>query len=122
MATELTEASHPRGCMMMMAATTASNTSPKMQKMLADMRTASRDRLKDRIRQGIADGDVPAGTDAGSLADFYSTVMTGMSMQARDGATRKSLLGTVERAMSIFPPAPRKPSARAEARSPRPAR
>jgi hypothetical protein len=107
---------------MMMAAVTSSNTSAQLQKALADMRTGSRDRMKDRIKHGIADGDVPAGTDAGALADFYSTVMTGMSMQARDGATRKSLLGTVERAMSIFPAAPKKPSARAGARSPRPAR
>ena len=107
MATELTESEHPRGCLMMMAAVTSSNTSAQLQKALADMRTGSRDRMKDRIKHGIADGDVPAGTDAGALADFYSTVMTGMSMQARDGATRKSLLGTVERAMSIFPTAPK---------------
>jgi AcrR family transcriptional regulator len=104
MATELTETQHPRGCLMMMAAVTSSNTSTQLQKALADMRTGSRDRMKERIKRGVADGDVPAGTDAGGLADFYSSVMTGMSMQARDGATRKSLLGTVERAMSIFPP------------------
>ena len=117
MATELTETRHPRGCLMMMAAVTSSNTSTQLQKALADMRTGSRDRMKERIKHGIADGDVPAGTDAGALADFYSTVMTGMSMQARDGATRKSLLGTVERAMSIFPPVPKgfKPRKKREA-------
>ena len=103
LATQLSESSHPRGCMMMMAATTASNTSPQLQKALADMRSGSRDRMKERIKRGIAEGDVPAGTDAGTLADFYSTIMTGMSMSARDGATRKSLLATVAQAMRIFP-------------------
>jgi hypothetical protein len=63
--------------------------------------------MKERIKHGIADGDVPAGTDAAALADFYSAIMAGMSMQARDGATRKSLLGSVERAMSIFPAVPK---------------
>jgi TetR/AcrR family transcriptional regulator, copper-responsive repressor len=107
MARDLTEASHPRGCMMMMAAATVTDTSPQLQKALADMRTGARDRLKERIKQGIAEGDVPAGADANALADFFSAVMTGMSMQARDGASRRSLLATVEQAMSIFPQAPK---------------
>ena len=114
MATELTETCHPRGCMMMMAAATAANTSPQMQKALAEMRTGSRDRIKDRIKHGIAEGDVPQGTDANALADFYSAVMAGMSLQARDGATRRSLMATVERAMLIFPP----PVTRRESRPP----
>jgi AcrR family transcriptional regulator len=107
LATQLSETCHPRGCMMLMAATTASNTSPQLQKALADMRTGSRDRMKDRIRHGIADGDVPAGTDAGALADFFSTIMTGMSMNARDGASRKSLMATVAQAMQVFPQPPK---------------
>jgi AcrR family transcriptional regulator len=111
LATQLCESCHPRGCMMMMAATTASNTSPQLQKALADMRSGSRDRMKDRIKRGIADGDVPAGTDAGALADFYSTIMTGMSMNARDGATRKSLMATVAQAMQVFPPLAKGPRA-----------
>jgi AcrR family transcriptional regulator len=111
MATELTESCNPRGCMMLMAATTSSNTSAQLQKALADMRTASRDRMKDRIKRGIGDGDVPAGTDAGALADFYSTIMTGMSMNARDGATRKSLMATVTQAMQLFPQAAKAPRA-----------
>lgn len=108
MAQELTDEScHPRGCMMMMAAATSSNASASLQKVLADKRTGSRDRLRARIKRGIQDGDVPAGTDALALADFYSTIMTGMSLQARDGATRKSLLATVERAMQLFPQPPK---------------
>jgi len=59
--------------------------------------------MQPRIERGIEDGDVPPGTDAGALSDFYVTIINGMSLQARDGATRKSLMGTVERAMSLFP-------------------
>jgi len=115
MAQELTEtAKHPGGCMMMMAAATSANASPKLQKALADMRAAGRERIRARIKRGIADGDVPPGTDAGALADFYSAILTGMSQQARDGASRRSLLATAERAMSLFP-APVKSSQRARA-------
>jgi TetR/AcrR family transcriptional regulator, copper-responsive repressor len=103
MAHDLTESSHPRGCLMMMAAATSANTSTALQKVLAQKRTAARDHLRLRIKRGIEEGDVPAGTDATALADFYSTIITGMSLQARDGASRKSLVATVDQAMSIFP-------------------
>jgi AcrR family transcriptional regulator len=107
-AQDLTESSHPRGCLMMMAATTSANVSPALQKVLAQKRLASREHLRLRIKRGIEEGDVPAGTDAAALADFYSAVLAGMSLQARDGATRKSLLATVGQAMSLFPKAVRR--------------
>jgi TetR/AcrR family transcriptional regulator, copper-responsive repressor len=105
MAQDLTESSHPRGCLMMMAAATAANTSAALQKVLAQKRLASRECLRARIKRGIDEGDVPAGTDATALADFYSTILAGMSLQARDGASRRSLMATVAQAMSPFPKA-----------------
>jgi AcrR family transcriptional regulator len=107
MAEELTTGAHPRGCMMMMAAATAGSASRELQAALAKNRAESRSRMRERIEHGLAEGDVPPGTDAEELADFYSTIVTGMSMQARDGATRASLLATVKRAMAIFPEVPR---------------
>jgi len=103
MAEELTANSHPRGCLIMMAAATSANASEAMQKLLAQQRSASREMLRNRIKQGIQEGDVPAGTDASALADFYATILTGMSLQARDGTSRKSLLATVAQAMAVFP-------------------
>jgi AcrR family transcriptional regulator len=106
MARELTEGDHPRGCMMVMAAATSANASSRLQKAIAEKRVASREHLRARIKRGIEEGDVPADTDAGALADFYSTIISGLSTQARDGATRRSLLATVERSMQLFPAAP----------------
>jgi hypothetical protein len=37
------------------------------------------------------------------LADFYLTIITGMALQARDGASRKSLLATVDTAIRAWP-------------------
>jgi AcrR family transcriptional regulator len=102
---ELTESSHPRGCLMAMATTTAANSSDKLQKFIAQKRSGARDSLRERIKQGLKDGDVPAGTDAIALADFYFTILAGMALQAREGATRKSLLATVAQAMTLFPKA-----------------
>ncbi|HUL56530.1 MAG TPA: TetR/AcrR family transcriptional regulator [Usitatibacter sp.] len=110
-ARELSAGDQPRGCMMVMAAATSANASARLQRMLAEKRAANRERLRARIKQGIAEGDVAPQTDAGALADFYVAIMAGLSMQARDGATRKSLLATVERAMLVFPARSRRKSA-----------
>jgi AcrR family transcriptional regulator len=105
MADELCSSDHPRGCMMVMAAATSSSSSAYLQRKLAEKRTASRTNLKARIEQGIRDGDVVAGTNADEIADFYSTIMTGMSLLSRDGASHRSLVATVENAMRLFPSA-----------------
>jgi len=112
MAHELTEPCHPRGCLMMMAAATTGSASQVLQKALANERAWGRERIRSRIRRGIDEGDVPRGTDANALADFFVTIITGMGMQARDGVSRKSLLATVAQAMQLFPPAPRRAARR----------
>jgi AcrR family transcriptional regulator len=104
MAEELTSSDHPRGCMMIMAAATASSASPKLQAAVASQRAESQSYMRARIERGIAEGDVPAGTDADALTDFFVTIISGMALQAKDGATRESLLATAERAMTVFPP------------------
>jgi AcrR family transcriptional regulator len=115
MAHELTSAEHPRGCLMALAAATSNSASSRLKEALAAKRMASRARLKQRIERGMKEGDVPAGTDAGALADFFSTIMSGMSMQAKDGVARKSLLATVKSAMAIFPAVEPKRSTRSVA-------
>ena len=99
----LAGAGHPRGCMLMVAFFTAANASPKLHRFLTQKRTEARACLKERIKQGIREGDVPAGTDAEELADFYLAVIAGVSQQARDGASHRSMIATVERAMAAFP-------------------
>jgi len=102
-AIELSKPSQPKGCMLITAATNCSAESAHLQRALADRRAAQKKHLKERIAKGIADGELARGTDAGALADFYATVLTGMSMQSRDGATRKTLLATAEAAMRAWP-------------------
>ena len=88
---------------MMMASTTVANGSDSLQKWISQKRAAARDHLRSRIKRGMEEGDVPADTDASALTDFYFTVLSGMALQAREGASRKSLLATVAHAMSLFP-------------------
>lgn len=102
-ADELTRTCHPAGCMVVSAATNCSEASTHIRKALAKRRAALQAGVRDRIAQGIVDGDLPADTDATSLANFYCTVFQGMSMQARDGASRKSLMAIAATAMQAWP-------------------
>ncbi len=111
-ANEFCKPCNPRGCLMVMAATTSSTSSAQLQAALAENRAASRARLKARIDRGLSEGELPRETDTGALADFYSTVLSGMSLQARDGASRKRLMATVDAAMRSWPEAPRRESRR----------
>ena len=102
-AREFTDPSHPPGCMVVSAATNCSAGAVHVQAALAARRRAAEAKMKSRIERGMKQGELPPRTDCGALAKFYCTVMEGMSIQARDGATRKSLLATAAAAMRAWP-------------------
>lgn len=105
-ADELTQKCHPAGCMMVMATTNCSLAAQHIQAALAKRRAVGVASMQARIQRGIADGELPADTDAAALARFYATVYQGMSMQAKDGASRQSLLASVDLAMRSWPAPP----------------
>ena len=102
-AEELTRPCHPKGCMVVMAATNCSVGAERVQEALAKRRSAAEAGIEARIQRGIDQGELPADTDALALANFYAIVYRGMSMQAKDGATHKSLLATATMAMRSWP-------------------
>jgi AcrR family transcriptional regulator len=102
-AAELTRPCHPSGCMVVMAATNCSVAAEHIQTALAKRRALGIANIEERIQRGIDDGEMPADTDAACLANFVGAVYQGMSMQAKDGATRENLLRTAESAMRAWP-------------------
>ena len=111
-ATLFTDPGHPRGCLAVMAMTTSSTTSSKLQQLLMEQRAMAKAKLRERIQRGVKEGDVPADADATALANLYSAVLSGLSLQARDGASRKALLAAVQAAMQAWPAGEAKPARR----------
>jgi AcrR family transcriptional regulator len=93
----------PRGCMLVMSTTNCSADSAHVQVAVAERRLALKAKLKARIDRAVKDGELPRGTDTAALTDFYAMVIQGMSLQARDGATCRRLVATVETAMRAWP-------------------
>lgn len=97
-----TEDGRPPGCMIVLAATTCAVENESVRQLLADTRADTLRSIRARLERGVADGDLPAGTDTGQLADFYGTVLFGLSIRARDGASREALLRVADSAMHAW--------------------
>lgn len=94
-----TRPGHPRGCMVVSAATNCSIDNVAVQDWLSEHRRQRTASIVSRLRQAAEDGELRADIDAHMLGDFYATVLHGLSVQARDGVPRKRLMATVRLAL-----------------------
>lgn len=86
-----TEPGRPTGCMVVLAATTYTPSTEGIRDFLAEQRRAGAAAVQERLDRGRADGDVPPDADTGALAAYVMSVQYGLSLHARDGATREEL-------------------------------
>lgn len=97
----------PRGCMVISAATNCGPTSAAVETAMRRQRVANVEFLEKRMEQAVAEGELPKGANPRILAKYVATVFQGMSVQARDGASRAELRAVAEVALMAFPIAPR---------------
>lgn len=98
-----TQDNHPHGCMIGTSALSVSSAAADVQARLADIRIHSEARLRDAINKDVELGILPEKTDADALAGFVIATVQGISVLARDGATRQKLLAVVDTAMKAWP-------------------
>jgi len=102
-ATTYTGEATPKGCLLASATASGSAASADVQDAVADVRRTIEGRLRMRIERDIEDGVLPPGTQAAALAGLVLAVTQGMSVRARDGTSRASLLAIVEAALRAWP-------------------
>jgi len=93
----------PRGCLLASATASGSAASCDVQQAVADIRRGVQRRLDERLQRDIADGVLPPTTNPAELSGLVMAVIQGMSVLARDGASRASLLATVQAALRAWP-------------------
>src|SRR5882757_10721223 len=98
-----TRPDHPRGCLLITAATNCSPQSADIATRLRELRAQGTHALEDKIAEATRTGELPAHTNAHALATFYGAVLKGMSAQARDGAARTDLEQIAEAALLAWP-------------------
>jgi AcrR family transcriptional regulator len=102
-ADQITGPGTPHHCMLILAAPTGAVENHEIREFLAGLRRDMHTTVAARLARGVADGDLtatPAGLD--TIARYYTTVVQGLSIQARDGATRAELETVITCAMAAW--------------------
>ncbi|KIA60690.1 TetR family transcriptional regulator [Nocardia vulneris] len=93
----------PHGCMVVLAGSTYTTRNESIRDFLVEKRRGTIEDIRKRLDRGVTEGDLPAATDTAALANFYTTVLYGLSIQARDGVPLKSLTLAIDCAMAAWP-------------------
>ncbi len=94
----------PCGCLVVLAAINVSSDSTEVSDAIKSLRQVSKRLFAQRLKQGIKDGQLPQKTDVKSLAATLSTMLEGMSIQARDGLVHAELARVASHAVRLLPP------------------
>jgi len=90
----------PGGCLLILGATNCPVESKAVQDHLLSIRRQISQSISNRLKQGQHDGDVPKTASLTALTAYFSTVLHGLALQSRDGASRKTLTQVAEIAMA----------------------
>ena len=98
----LLQPNKPAGCMLVVATMNCSESTQDVQQNLLAKRLKTKEKLMQRLQEGILEGDLPEHIPLEAMTDFYCTVIQGLTMQARDGASLAQLTKVVEHAMRAW--------------------
>lgn len=107
----LTRPERPAGCLSVQGGLAEGGDHGHIARFLAGSRLAGEEALADRLSRAVAEGDLPAGTDARALARYVMVVSEGNAVHAAAGAARSALHATVDIALRAVPHAPAATSA-----------
>lgn len=92
----------PAGCLIVLGAVHANDANANVCRELRQHRADNVAALRDRLERAVGEGELPRDFDCQAVASFYATVQQGMSIQARDGAARETLLAIAACAMAAW--------------------
>jgi AcrR family transcriptional regulator len=102
-AVAVTMRAQPRGCMIVLASLRGFTESSDLDRALQRCRAEDQTIITERLEKAVKTGELPKTCAPVTLGAFYMTILQGMSIQARDGATRATLVAIAEHAMSAWP-------------------
>lgn len=93
---------HPKGCLLVLSASTCSPEHAHVQKLLAQRRAYTREGFRRCVQRAVESGELPAHTDVRAFAAVFCSFLHGASVQARDGASAKVLDAAVTELMRAW--------------------
>jgi AcrR family transcriptional regulator len=92
----------PNGCLVILSAINSAPANKSVQDHMRAYRNRTPGLIRKRLERGVVEGDVPKGADLEPLVSLYASLVHGLPMRARDGASRDELLAAVAGAMAAW--------------------
>jgi AcrR family transcriptional regulator len=92
----------PRGCLVILAGIHCMPDNSAIEDFLREQRLARHKMIRKRLERAIAAHDLPRSADLNAITSFYVTILDGLALQAKDGASRKALSLVVDAAMEAW--------------------
>jgi AcrR family transcriptional regulator len=92
----------PLGCLVLSGAAGCVPANQSVQDHMRTYRLQVPDLIRNRIKRGVAEGDVPKGADPEPLVSLFASMVQGLPMRARDGAAPDKLLAGITAAMAAW--------------------
>lgn len=89
----------PRGCLVDLSTLNFSPANRAVDDYVRGLREQTRQLVLTRFDRARREGELPESADVQNLAAFITTILQGLSIQARDGADRERLMAIVQGAM-----------------------
>lgn len=93
----------PCGCMLVLAAVNISESEHDIVTAISAMRQETRKMFAKKLASAIEDGQIPSGTNISILSGTLTTLLEGMSLQARDGLCIDELKAIAAHAVKLLP-------------------
>lgn len=91
-----------KGCFVVLTALSGPKESADVQRVLSEERRRTALLFESRLLRGQAEGDVAQDVDVRVLAEYFTTLFFGLTVQIRDGVDEKTVRGLVKVAMSVM--------------------
>jgi AcrR family transcriptional regulator len=99
----LTDSSHPRGCLSVQGALACGSAAEQAKQAMIEWRKHGEADIQRRLQQARKEGDLANDVNPGDLARYVSTLLTGLGVQAANGATKADMTRVVEMALRSMP-------------------
>ena len=92
----------PGGCLIVLGTINCSVANKNVQDHMSSLRRETVESIQDRLRRGQREGDLSSRAPVAEIAEYYATVLHGLSIQSRDGSSRRLLTHVVDCAMAVW--------------------
>jgi AcrR family transcriptional regulator len=92
----------PGGCLVLLGALSCTRATDQTHEFLRSARQQPPTLMRQRLERAVDEGELPESVDIEAIASFYTTVLYGLALRARDGAPREAMHASIDGAMAAW--------------------